>query len=244
MPRGYFRRRYRRRGYGGRRRVARRLIKRIARKVGRYSRIASTLRTGGWGRLNPGKAEKKYLDVLVAAGSVTSANATGILLNPCAQGTGVNQRVGNKITIKSIQWMVMGAYASDTVAYGQGVHVDAKIVCDTQANGTATDKISVNNGSSAPTMLNLDNRRRFIVIKHKSWQLAGANGLAVTYTKSAPSTFMWKGYKRMNMDVIFKSTGGSISDITTNSLYFIIQSNVAESTVSYDGYFRVRYTDA
>jgi len=245
MPRGYLRRRYRRRGYGGRRRVVRRLLRRVARKVGRYSRIASTLRTGGWGRLNPGKAEKKYLDIGLAAQTVDGAAGSGVLLNGISQNSSVTGRVGSKITIKSIQWWIAGGYTNDGVnPFPTGIHIDAKIVCDTQCNGTIMAKSDVNSGIGAPTQLNLDNRRRFIVIKHKTWQLAGGTA-TITPIKSAPSTFMWKGYKRMNMDIIYKGTGNSISDIASNSLGFLIQSNVpgGQNTVNYDALFRIRYTD-
>lgn len=240
--------RRRRRFYRRRRRGVVKAFRRFARKLGRYSKIAQTLRTGGWPRLNPGKPERKYKDTTIAVNTFQAfpavAPAVGyILLNDIAQGFSETTRVGNKITIKSIQW-VISCYVNGACGRATTIPVDFKIFIDTQANGAnpgATDLETAN----LPTLLNLANRKRFIVIKHKIMtfapQLGGASVAA------HPSTMTWKGYKRMNLDVIYKSAGAGIADIATNSLFLAwiglpIDNDVNKSGFTYA--FRIRYTDS
>lgn len=172
------------------------------------------------------------------------APTTGyVLLNDIAQGFTETTRVGNKITIKSIQW-VIHAYVNGACSRVTTIPIDFKIFIDTQANGAnpgATDLQSAN----LPTLLNLNNRKRFIVIKHKMITFApqiGGAGVA-----AHPSTMTWKGYKRMNLDVIYKSAGAAIGDIATNSLFLAwiglpVDNDPVKSGFTYA--FRIRYTDS
>jgi len=244
--------RFRRRGTYRRRGSVRGLLSRIKRKVGRYSRLAQTLRTGGWGRLNPGKAERKYLDIVVgttAAPTVVDENGTGLgSVVGCAQGFTVSTRVGNKITVKSMEWCITANWHALNSAENVGQGLDMKFVIDTQANKTAATSAMINNSVGFPTPLNLENRRRFIVVKHKNMLFPcniSVGGGTITMV-SGPNSTLWKGYKRMNLDVIYADAGATFASITTNNLGFIAQSSAVAGApqIYVRGYVRIRYTDA
>lgn len=243
--------RFRRRGTYRRRGSVRGLLSRIKRKVGRYSRLAQTLRTGGWGRLNPGRAERKYYDVNIATTAIPLAVSdvgTGLgSLVDMVQGTGVTQRVGNKITVKSLEWCISATWQPISTADNVGHGLDMKFVIDTQCNKTAATSAMINNTTGFPTPLNLENRRRFIVVKHKKCLFPVNLGIgASTFTVvSAPSTVLWKGYKRMNLDVIYSGVGPGVGSIVTNNLGWLGQSSAsgAAPQIYVRGYCRVRYTD-
>lgn len=197
--------------------------------------------------------ELKVNDIAVANYAV---NTTGSITLLCFPVTGADQnaRIGRKIQIKSVY--VRGAVFSD-FATRAPVAAEANptqqgrmiIVWDTQPNGAVMTIAQLLNTATPLSMLNLDNRDRFKIIKEKVFHFGpsaiGAAGVA-TYAVS-PQSANIKCYAKMNHSMQFNAVnGGTIADVTSGALYMVwIGTTVAgandiTATVS----TRVRYSDS
>lgn len=154
------------------------------RRFPRRGRVASgfTRRIGNYGRYNgPArlKPELKYQDVILtlaaSTGTTSSTLATGCITQ-MAGGTDVNQRVGRKITVKSLH--VKGDVSLGAGATPQDVfHI--WVILDTQANGayaTVSDIFNTAGTYIGQAMRNLSNSSRFKILAHRTATL-DANAL-------------------------------------------------------------------
>lgn len=155
--------------------------KRVAR--GRVS-AGYTRRAGNYGRYNyprPGglRPEMKYQDVILtlpaSTGTTSASLATGCITQ-MGTGTDVNQRVGRKILVKSLQ--LKGDVSLGAGATPQDVfHI--WIVQDTQANGAYpvfADVFNIAGTYVGEAMRNLANAKRFKILAHRTFTL-DANAL-------------------------------------------------------------------
>jgi len=185
----------------------------------------STYRTGGLSLRSVGGKELNFKDV-----SITSFSAASLLtlLNGLVSGTGATQRVGRKITIKSIQ---VTGYVGIT---GDEINRFALVV-DTQANATAPAITDIYTASSPSALREINNMPRFKVL----WD-SGPIGQVLT-SDSEICTF--DVYKRVNVGVQYNAgVVGDITDIQTNSLYFVHR-NTGASVSSGRLDVRIRYDD-
>lgn len=172
--------------------------------------------------------------------------AAGVLnlLNGVNQDVTASGRIGNKITIKSIQWILWIQYTGNTnITSLTPVGWDGKIFVDTQSNGANPAATDVNTVAGVPTLLNLNNRRRFVVIKHKTSPFFAPNA-GTTIKNLTPAVATWKGYKKMNMDVIYKGTDTTIGSIASNGLFMLTHANAGTNEMVMYGLVRIRYVDA
>lgn len=194
---------------------------------------------GGW---NPrsftsrGGSEWKYVDVAFA----TAVNATGsiTLLNGLAPGSSASQRIGMKVTIRSLE-----IHMTHQVTAATGVDQSHRflIVQDSQSNGVGpaalTDFLTTNT-TLAPR--NLANRRRFRFLLDKSFYLSSS--------AESGSGGVHKFYLKLRTPIVteFNSgVAGTIADIVTNSLHFVAVGDVAAGAAAGSAavYCRIRYTD-
>lgn len=182
------------------------------------------------------QGELKSVDTTLSTAS-TRPDTTGdvILLNGIARGDDINERVGRRVTIRSLE-----AHLYDTVTKDTGVDQVHRvlIVYDMQSNGTAPVVTDVLVSASTTSLKNLDNRNRFRILYDQAWTL-NASG------ESDSQKHITK-YMRVNLPVQFNSgDAGTIADIQTGSIYFIcLGSEVRGNTAgSINGRVRVRYSD-
>lgn len=205
----------------------------MGRRLGSTNQMA--LRTGGWA--NPSKGgELKFKDVTVDGNvaHTTAAFNTGILLNGLTPGSSASERIGRKVTIKSllIRWSV---HLSATTTGGAPIRI--LVVYDRQANAAApaitdillTDNFNANN--------NLSNRDRFITIFDQySEPISVQNNYATNGVL----------YKSLNLEETFNSgNAGNIGDISTGSIYIFVAAaeSIGVANLAFEGRSRVRYTD-
>ena len=164
-----------------------------------------------------------------SVGLAAANSSLFVLLNGLQLGTGAYQRIGNKVTMKSLYWSVAFGLNSLEVdptvdAAVNNVPVRMMIVYDKQTNGVLPavgDLLSGFTGLGNATARtidvnspnNLNNRDRFIVLADKRFILQ----------TGGPSSRYIKKYKRLNTSVAYKSgaTVGDVSDITSGGLYFL-----------------------
>lgn len=193
------------------------------------------IRTGGWA--NPSKGgELKFCDVSVSQAVTFNAVTfgAGVLLNAIAQGTDASNRIGRKITIKSLlirmQWKLGG-----TSTFGSPLRV--LVVYDKQANATApaiTDVLALDEFFSCN---NLANRDRFVTIFDNMMEPISVGGNAAVADVL---------YKRLNLETMYNSgTDALIGSISSGSIYlFVAQGgNLLTANGNFNARCRIRYTD-
>lgn len=182
-----------------------------------------------------------------------TSNSQITLINSLAQGTGAFQRIGRRASMKSIQFKyeiqnyTIGA-APDRlrVALVMDMHPDGlvpsfnTIFQNTDSSGSAS--------SGVESGLNLDQSDRFRVLYTRTFNtptIAGAGGAVVQgnldYNRMTAHFF-----KKLNTNLLFKSSNHTIADIQAGAIYVIAESDV--STLASQSWIlkmnsRLRYTD-
>lgn len=244
--------------YSGRKRKRPSSKKRWRRKFKKYILKAPAATRGFYGIGDVGAIEKKYIDAAVyehKIGYGDGASAFIAALNLIPTGSGVSQRVGRKILMKSILLRVYiknGDWGDASEAVSDMAGYRMVLVYDRQCNGvppTFDDIFEFTMGTSVfiTNPLNLANRDRFLVLWDKQFVLDGVVNSAGTQNINTQKFF--KKYKRLNLETIFQndaSTAG-INDIKTGSMFLIVFSN--QRTTTDDGFSlvtmdsRIRYVD-
>lgn len=200
---------------------------------------SSGLRTGGWRGVPGRRGELKYVDVGVQQNNFDDAGI-GILLNGLAPGTGASQRIGKKVTIKTIQMRAaISANVAGTNTFSGMVR--CFIVYDKQANAAFPTVGAILEQATGSSPMNMDNRDRFLVLYDRQFALDQLGG--------NPSAQI-KMYKRVNLTTVFNAgTAGTVADITSGSIYVVFigegVSVVAPTNIPFvRWYSRIRYEDA
>lgn len=210
------------------------------------------LRTGGY---RPNRVERKVNDIQTTSYAVNTTGSVTLLALPRV-GADFNQRVGRKVTVKSVyirgiggtEWAVTGGTAGTSLSVPSQLH-RMMIVFDLQPNGAAPAITDILLEANAASQLNLDNRDRFKIFCDKTWTVGAIATSNATPESSIcdPQQYQIKKYKKINAEMIFNATnGGSIADITSGALYMVwIGTNATGANT--DGTAkvstRVRYVD-
>lgn len=181
----------------------------------------------------PMRVEYKNIDV----GQTIATDTTGavVLLNGCARGDDINNRIGRKTMMRSLQLTVVSLVTAGT---GVDQFHRVLVVYDRQTNATALTGAQVLSTFGTTAFKNLENRSRFKILMDKTIHLNASN--------EPGSEKIWKKYFRFNLPVTYNSgDDGTVADITTGSLYCLIVGNkVAGATAGTTGlYSRIRYND-
>lgn len=186
--------------------------------------------------------ELKYSDLTVNANPTN--NGTVALINVVAQGSDNTDRIGRKITFKSIEYDYV--YQNDSAALGtvaawpdNAACAKIAVVYDKQPNGAlpAWSDIFTNTGSvMAPFGLkNINNIDRFDILMTDRVVIDNASALAQRVHRYLP----------VNLECRYDGTTSGIADITSGSLLFCYAddntNNTNNSTIL--GRVRVLYTD-
>jgi len=199
----------------------------------------------GFYNLGGGRNELKYLDLQGLNLPITTAG-TVTVINACATGTDVINRVGRKITMKSILFNVNSFPVAATANALQGIMLRHMIIYDTQPNSAGTVPAVTDILETATTLapLNLNNRDRFRVIYDKRSQI-GSFFINATpnLVGGSPQNVHWSKYRKLSHDVIFSGTGATVGNISTGAMYilFIGDFNAVALT---DFYTRIRFSDS
>lgn len=204
----------------------------------------------GW--VPGGVVEKKYNDVTFTAQAVNTTVVIGSAF-AIAQGAGVTQRIGNKILVKSIQFIgtfiPQNAGTAQVSTYSPSQMVRMLVLVDKQPNGALPAASDVfESGTNVFSPINLSNRDRFVVIKDKMYTLGPAVSTATAnqYAFGGDCIRLCKFYKKLRLPVTFGGSTSAITDLRTNNIIVVLFGSVATGTndAQLDGYMRVRYVDA
>jgi len=210
----------------------------IAKRRGVSSTTQQAIRTGGWANPTRG-GELKFKDtaltlIPVQGGTAFTAPNAPSLLNGLVPGSSASERIGRKITIKSvlIRWQAF----LDPASVG-GTPLRIMVFYDKQANAAdpaVTDVLLNNQFTSAN---NLSNRDRFVTIFDN-----------ITEVVSTQNNFAIAGtlYKSLNLETMYNAgNAGTIGDISSGSIYIMAAQSgkVTVQPVNIVAQCRVRYTD-
>ncbi len=236
---GTSRRRYRRRiGYGGTSRRPFKSQRGYLRTGGNYRRYRSL----GY---NPrGRAERKFFDVpFSAVALVAPASAVFQHLLDVDQGTGASDRLGQRITVVSIQFKMF--VNMDSATTGQALHIRAVLVEDRQANGAVpgfNDYFASVTTTAVRTMSNL---QRFNTLKEWDFNI-NSSGFAGNGTANDSSEVLrnFNLFKKCNKKIRYSGSTGVISAVKSTNLVFLIMASSTTPVSTLTGVMRFRYIDA
>lgn len=188
------------------------------------------------------RQEFKSLDV---SASSTTVDTTGsvTLLNGCIRGSDINNREGREILMKSLQLKVY--IAPNSQATGDQL-ARVLIVYDRQTNGTALTPTEVIDSCCALGMRNLENKRRFKILHDMVFELNANYDGAASQVYQPGQHYYKELYRKISLPVTFGSgNAGSVTDISTGSLYMVRIGTIAPGTAAAACNFtsRIRFTD-
>lgn len=197
-------------------------------------------RTGGFWGTRRTMNELKAIDVDPANYTVISTPSV-TLLNGCAVGTDYTDRIGRKITMKSI--FIRGSLIPQDNSSGPNTN-RMLIVYDKQCNGTAVTTTDVLKTAVPTSQINLNNRDRFIILYDKCWIQAAILDTATQSFSGSPTCFKIKLYRKLNLDTQYSGTTAAVSSIATGNIYMIwLNENATTAGSIATVSTRIRFTD-
>lgn len=197
----------------------------------------STARTGGYSFSAQGGKELNFKDTAISGTESTTARV--VLLNGMAQGTTASERVGRRITIKSVE---LKARLSPGTA-GTLATVRYALVLDRQANAATANFTDIYDAALPESLRNISNKARFQVVWDSGLLPVIGNSTTLLTDDSRHSI---EFYKKVGIPVQYNAVnGGAIGDIQTNALYFVSVGDVVTGTTApvMVGQARIRYAD-
>lgn len=200
-----------------------------------------------------GRGEKKVIDINTTSYAIENTGTQLQLLNGVAPGTNDNNRIGRRISLKSLQIHGLIGITDSTTSAASCARMI--IVYDKQPNAAAptfaniiqSQNIAGTTASDIYAMVNLDNRDRFEIIRDKWFNFGFVDNTATQAVATSPSSHVINEFIKLgNRETTFNAgTAGTIADITSGSLYcFLIGAAVNSSGVTGQLAFRVRFMDA
>lgn len=179
------------------------------------------------------RAERKSLDTVTSlAPPLTSSFTAATLLNGLAQGTGTNERVGRKTTLKSVQLR----YTHIPTSGGPDSQVRIAIIYDKQPNGALPAASDIFNQANFNSHLNLANSDRFVVIMDEISESSQSSLIGISGQR----------YVKCNLETIYGGTTNGIASINSGSLMILAANNADPTIGAVSSLFfnvRIRYTD-
>jgi len=199
-------------------------------------------KTGAYGLRGPAGIEKKWFDYTINQGTIPDNGTIVPSVNGVIQGSGVNERIGNKITIRNLNcrfWVSIdnasGFVASSVIRY--------IIYVDKQCNGAAATPADLLTGALVGSYRNMDTVDRFQVLADKFLILGpkayGSTTAGTTFGTDSMTMrkFSWKGALQIN----FGGAGGTINLIRSNNIGILFIGSPSGANVQ--GGIRIKYTD-
>jgi len=201
-------------------------------------------RTGGYyGRFRANRllrGELKFLDTALAATDPTVNGVVFPNLVVVPQGDNQSERIGRKITLKSI-WIRGNIVLTPQGAAAAATDVTRIIVVqDKQANGAAFGVTDVLTSANYLSFKDLENESRFVILKDVQIATRSTGGVAAA-TLEGNNTFNW--YMKCNIPIEYDSslTTGVIATQRSNSIAVLGINQGGLTTIQYNA--RIRYSD-
>lgn len=196
------------------------------------------MRTGGFVSPVLG-GELKFIDTSItfslpfSATTFITPGGTN-LLNGLARGTQMNQRVGRKVTMKSL--LIRGTFQIAATSTGNAP-CRVMVVYDRQTNTTAPAITDVLLSDEFLSQNNLSNRERFSTIcDYITKPVGGGSNLQEAFTI----------FKKLDNPIMFNDgNAGTVGDISMGSIYMLVSQagGIATANPTLTVKTRIRFTD-
>lgn len=188
--------------------------------------------------------ELKFHDVAFDK-AITTVTGSRALLLDIDEGTGPNERIGRKITIRRIQWRIGIALPRVVAAAVPPDHDIIRLIMfvDKQTNGALTPLTSILDPNAFRSLYPPDEQDRVFILK--DWRIAlnygtlseSAGGLFSACSVNKQLDWSWHG----KIDIEYSDPSGAIANITSNSLGAVVLS--ANAVIGMFSDVRISYTD-
>jgi len=181
--------------------------------------------------------ETGYFDQQIST-NLAADDVFVLLINDISQGAGTVQRVGKKITLRSLQLRGKIQPVDDTTTPCQFNYM---IVYDKRPTGTLPSYTDILEENESYALTKADNEGRFTILKRRTDWIIGGTGELTSKSFFSEEWFL----PMKNMPVVYKSLGtGGIGDIEQGALYFVaFGSNLAVNGGQMTARTRLRFMD-
>ncbi len=237
----YKRRAYVKRGGKNARSKYRRKTRAVSLRKG-YERLG-----GYYGRFNLTSTnqhpEYKFHDLDIndptvsATGTIVEDNVVEIV-----QGTTESNRIGRKLTVKSIDWRLFIQLPATSVPGATSETVRVLLYLDKQCNGTAAVVLDILETADFQSFRNLANTGRFRVLMDRTYDLNSSSGsYDGTNDQFGEHIVNDAFHKNCTIPIEYSGVNGLISEIRSNNIGVLMISSSGLSQCS--GKMRIRYSD-
>lgn len=166
------------------------------------------------------------LDVTISTGATNDFTAP-VNLNTVAVGPASTDRVGRKITMRSLY--IRGVYSAATAS----ADLRVLVVYDKQANGAVPATNVILSGTpNFNSFQNLNNSDRFVVVADQ----------IISQPQQAATPQYFQIYRKLNLDTLFLLDTNASNSIATGALLILFADDSANAqSITYSS--RVRFTD-
>lgn len=175
---------------------------------------------------------EEYKAIVNSGNATASAGGSLILLNGCALGTDIDDRIGRLFTNRSLASKFF-IENDDTSA---GAMARVLYFIDKSPDGTAPAVTDLLRSADIRAHRNLDNRKRFIILSD-----------SVYLVDDASNHYKYDNYyRKLNLGTVCNAgTAGTIADINEGALYLLVLGETQNATNYPTIYYStvVRYTD-
>lgn len=191
-----------------------------------------------------GNVELKYFDKKFSGYMPNSPAVVHVPTTSIISGTGDNERIGNKITIKSFHLQMTFVLDTNQIPVDQLGYADYRfvLVLDTQSNGALPDINDIFDNATDWYICfpNVANSTRFRILKDWKGVLDVKAHNTVEYAWPASRIDY---YRKLSIGINYDGPVGDQSQITSNNIYFIGAQNRSNVGMIVEGYTRLRYQD-
>ncbi len=199
-------------------------------------------RRGQW-RNGSGPTELKFHDldvddVTVAAGGTIAQ----VSCNVIAQGVTESDRIGRRVTVRSIFWRFQLTMAAGTAAASTTDTVRVLLYLDKQANGATAAVTDILESANFQSFNNLGNKRRFRTLMDRTYTLnqtaGGGNGSTEDYGAMQMDDNL---FKKVNIPIEYTGANGLIAEITSNNIGVLLLGS--GGIAGFNSKMRLRFSD-
>ncbi len=186
--------------------------------------------------------EIKFHDLTITDAIVVNTGAiASVSCNLIQQGTGEDERIGRKCTIKSIEWRFTLSLPEQTNLALANDSLRIILYQDKQANGATAAVTDILEVASFLSFYNPVNQGRFRIFYDRTITLnatsGGGNGTALdVFAKAYQGTFS----KRCHIPLEFSTTGGVITALRSNNVGVLLISD--NGLLGFDSRMRINFT--
>lgn len=201
--------------------------------------------SGTYGRYNGSNPELKFKDVdiddAVIAGPTGTIVASSV--NLIDEGTGEEQRIGRKYTIKKIAWRYQIRQPPVANATGSSDTVRVILYLDKQCNGTAATAAMILEHDDFQSFRLLENSARFTILMDRTYDInspgAAGNGTA---NDALPVVMNDTFYKDCNITIQANGPDGTLAEIRSNNIGVLLF-GAGTGTCAFLSHLRLRFSD-